>query len=501
VSLADRMRLVRDRSLMLGTVLERLAALHGTRRLVEEEADPDPLRLTFAQGADLVARQASVVAERIAPGDRVVIATPNGYGMLLLTMAVSRAGGIAVPVNSKMRPAEIEHVIADSGAACVIRGDDEIDPGNHPALPASASADPTNVAAILYTSGTTGRPKGVELTHRSLLGELGLATLWPGQLHRDEAVVGLPVAHVMGLAVLLALAAAGIPVYFIPRFRPDAALDAIEERRATVFVGVPAMYRMMLDAGAEDRDLRSVRLWASGADVMAADVAERFKRMGACVTLPAVRTSLGQATFAEAYGMVELGGGVAARLSPPHLPARFGRLLAPLPGFRMRVVDDTGGAARRGAVGHLLVKGPGVLRGYHGDAKATGEILSDDGWLRTGDLARSGPLGTVIFAGRDKDVIKHGGYSVYAMELERAMEEHPAVAEAAALGLPDERKGEVPAVVVRLRPGAAATEDELLTFGRSRLADYKAPQRVAVVADLPRTGTEKVKKPDLRALF
>jgi acyl-CoA synthetase (AMP-forming)/AMP-acid ligase II len=142
-----------------------------------------------------------------------------------------------------------------------------------------------------------------------------------------------------------------------------------------------------------------------------------------------------------------------------------------------------------------------VLRGYHGDAGATREILSEDGWLRTGDLARSGPLGTVIFAGRDKDVIKHGGYSVYAMELERAMEEHPAVAEAAALGLPDDRKGEVPAVVVRLEPGAAATEDELLAFGRGRLAEYKAPQRLAIVADLPRTGTQKVKKPDLRALF
>jgi acyl-CoA synthetase (AMP-forming)/AMP-acid ligase II len=500
VSLIDRLRLARDRNLLLGTVLERLAALHGSRRLVEELGDDDPLRLTFAQGADLVARQASVVAGRIASGDRVVLAVPNSYSMLLLTMAVSRAGGVAVPVNPRMRPAEIDHVIADSGATWVIRGEDEVDARSQPPLPASET-DARSVAAILYTSGTTGRPKGAELTHRSLLGELGLATLWPGGLHRDEAVVGLPVAHVMGLAVLLALAAAGIPVFFIPRFRPDVALDAIEDRRATVFVGVPAMYRMMLDAGAEGRDLRSVRLWGSGADVMPADLAERFKRMGASVTLPGIRTSLGQATFAEAYGMVELGGGVAARVSPPYVPARYGRLLAPLPGYRLRVVDDAGVDARRRAVGHLLVKGPGVLRGYHGDAGATSEILTDDGWLRTGDLARPGPLGTVLFAGRDKDVIKHGGYSVYAMELEQAMEEHPAVAEAAALGLSDERAGQVPAVVVRLKPGASVTEDELLAFGRDRLADYKAPQRVAIVTDLPRTGTEKVKKPDLRGLF
>jgi acyl-CoA synthetase (AMP-forming)/AMP-acid ligase II len=147
------------------------------------------------------------------------------------------------------------------------------------------------------------------------------------------------------------------------------------------------------------------------------------------------------------------------------------------------------------------VKGPGTLRAYHGDDVATRAILTDDGWVRTGDLARRGRLGTIHFAGRDKDVIKHGGYSVYAMELERALEEHPAVAEAAAVGITDERKGEVPAAVVRLKPGATATEDDLLAFGRQRLADYKAPQRIAIVDDLPRTGTEKVKKQELKELF
>ena len=501
MNLLNRLRMARDRNLTLGTLLERLASLHGERRLVEEEGDPDPLRLTFAQGADLVARQATAIGERIARGDRVVIATPNTYSVLLLVMAVSRAGGVAVPVNPKMRPGEIEHVIADSGASLVITDESELDFHSRAPLSPAVDVDPGAVAAILYTSGTTGKPKGAELTHRGLLGQLGGGTLWPAGIRRDEAVVGLPIAHVMGLVVLLGLAAAGIPVYFLRRFRADRALDALEQRRATIFVGVPAMYRMMLDAGAEQRDLRSVRIWGSGADVMPADVAERFKRMGALVTLPGLRSSLGQAVFAEAYGMVELGGGVAARVSPPFLPARIGGVLAPLPGYRMKVVDDDGREVGRGVIGRLLVKGPGVLRAYHGDEKATREILTDDGWLRTGDLARRGPFGTVFFAGRDKDVIKHGGYSVYALEVEAAMEEHPAVAEAAAVGIADERKGEVPAVVVRLKPGATASEDELLEFGRSRLADYKAPQRVAIVDDLPRTGTEKVKKQELKELF
>ena len=496
----ERVRLLLAGDLTLGTFLERLAVVHGDRRLVEEapEEGGSPLRLTYPAAADLVARRAAGLVGAIAPGERVVIATPNGYDVLLLILAVSRAGGVAVPVNPQMRPAEIDHVIADSGATLVIRHADQVALGS---VTIAAAVDPGDVAAILYTSGTTGAPKGAELTHRALVGQLRGSMAWPTRLRRDEAVVGLPVAHVMGLATLLGLAAAGIPVYFFRRFRPVPVLDAIVSRRATIFVGVPAMYRMLLDAGAEERDLRSVRVWGSGADVMPADVADRFKRMGALVTLPAVGVSLGQALFAEGYGMVELGGAVAARLSPPYLPARIGQVLTPLPGYRMRVVDDAGNDAPAGEVGHLLVKGPGLLRRYHGDRAATDAVLTADGWLRTGDLARRGPLGVLFFAGRGKDVIKHGGYSVYPTEVERALEEHPAVAEAAVVGVPDERTGQVPVAAVVLTTGALATAEELLAFGRSRLADYKAPRRIVIVAELPRTGTEKVAKTELVDLF
>jgi acyl-CoA synthetase (AMP-forming)/AMP-acid ligase II len=497
----ERVRLLLAGDLTLGTFLDRLAAVHGDRRLVEEatEDGESSLRLTYTQAADLVARRAAGLAGAIAPGERVVIATPNGYDVLLLILAVSRAGGVAVPVNPQMRPAEIDHVIADSGAALVIRHADDVALGSVTIAPAPAA--PGDVAAILYTSGTTGTPKGAELTHRALVGQLRGSMAWPTRLRRDEAVVGLPVAHVMGLATLLGLAAAGIPVYFFRRFRPVPVLDAIASRRATIFVGVPAMYRMLLDAGAEQRDLRSVRVWGSGADVMPADVADRFKRMGALITLPAVGVSVGQALFAEGYGMVELGGAVAARLSPPYLPARIGQVLTSLPGYRMRVVDDAGNDAALGEVGHLLVKGPGLLRRYHGDRAATDAVLTADGWLRTGDLARRGPLGVLFFAGRGKDVIKHGGYSVYPTEVERALEEHPAVAEAAVVGVPDERTGQLPVAAVVLATGASATADELLAFGRSRLADYKAPQRIVIVDQLPRTGTDKVAKTELLPLF
>ncbi|GAC1478625.1 MAG: long-chain fatty acid--CoA ligase [Acidimicrobiales bacterium] len=504
----DRASLVADRSVTLGDIVARLAAVHGDRALVEEPApDGSVRRLTYREAARFVELIAAGVAARTRPGECVVVATPNGYDQLLVALGVCRAGGIAVPVNPLMRPEEIAHVVADSGASLVVH-----DAGEVPAIGPLAGAeietrrpDVRSVAAIFYTSGTTGKPKGAELSHRALLGSLPLLALVPSGLRRDELVAGLPVAHIMGFAVLLAAAAGGIPVFAMPRFRAEQALDAIEHRRATMFVGVPAMYRLLLEAGAEHRDLSSVRVWASGADVMPADLARRFQRMGGAVTLPLVGLTVGDAAFVEGYGMVETGGAVAAKVAPPGLalplPFLGGILGVALPGYRLKVVGDDGDEVGIGQIGELLVRGPGVLSGYHGDASATAQILDAGGWLRTGDLARRGVLGTVRFAGRAKDVIKSGGYSVYAVEIERAMEEHPDVIDAAARGVPDDRLGERPVVAVRVREGASTSEPVLLAWGTERLSGYKRPRAVRIVTELPRTGTQKVAKAQLRTLF
>jgi acyl-CoA synthetase (AMP-forming)/AMP-acid ligase II len=498
-SLAARLRLGLGRDTTIGNVLERLAAVHGDRRLVEEPGGRGVL--SYRQAAELVDRWAGGIAASISPGDRVVLATANGYDQLLLSLAVSRAGGIAVPVNAQMREDEIEHVIADAGADLVVRGPADV--SGHAPLGRVVTSRPTDLAALFYTSGTTGRPKGVELSHRGLLGEGTRAALLPAlQLRRDEAVIALPVAHIMGFGVLLGLAVSGIPVYELRRFRPLDVLDAIEDRRATIFVGVPAMYRLLLEAGAEERDLSSVRVWGSGADVMPADLAQRFRQMGALARVP-FAGPVGEAVFFEGYGLAESGGAVAVKLSLPFVD----RLLpgdsvgTPMPGYRMKVVDESGRPVRAGEVGELWIKGPNITPGYWGDAKATHDLLTDDGWLRTGDLASPGPLGSVRFAGRSKHVIKRGGYSVYAVEVEAALERHPSVAEAAVVGLPDARLGEVPAAAVRLQPGAAVEVDELLAFATEHLADYKVPVAAVVVDELPRTGTQKVQKDRLRALF
>jgi acyl-CoA synthetase (AMP-forming)/AMP-acid ligase II len=237
---------------------------------------------------------------------------------------------------------------------------------------------------------------------------------------------------------------------------------------------------------------------------MPTDLARRFQRMGATATLPLVGASVGGALFVEGYGMVEVGGGVAAKVLPPGIPgplANVDMLGLPLPSYRFKVVDDGDRQVGLGQVGELLVKGPGVLQGYHGDAEATRQVLTGDGWLRTGDLVRRGPFGLVRFAGRGKDVIKSGGFSVYALEVQRTLEDHESVAEAAVVGVSDARMGERVVAALRLVPGGAASEDELVAWCRDRLAAYKVPAEVRIVADLPRTGSDKVRKADVKAWF
>lgn len=495
--LLDRLDLARSRDLSLGVLMERLGAIHGSRRLVEE-ADGG-FMVTFAQAADLVDRWAAGVAARSEPGAAVVLATNNGYEQFLLTLAVARAGRLPAPVNNQMAAAEIDHVVADSGASLVIRSGSEVD-SEEPHGPA-VGADPGDVAALFYTSGTTGKPKGAELTHRGLLGGMPLAALIPGGIGRSEMVLGLPVAHIFGFSAVVGAACGGIPVYFFARFNPVRVLDAIEERQAGVMAGVPAMYRMLLEAGAADRDLRSVRLWISGADAMPTELSKQFKRFGATATLPFVGP-VGEAAFAEGYGMVETGGGVAVRLSPPMLSTALGGSIGlPLPGNSFKVVDQDGAEVAVGGSGELLLRGPGVLKGYHGAPQATAAALTDDGWLRTGDLARRGVLGTVNFEGRMKDVIKRGGYSVYAVEVEQALEQHPDVLEAAVVAVADDRDGEVPAAAVRLRAGSSLDDLDLGSWAAERLSKYKVPARFLAVDELPRTGTDKIQRREVIAWF
>ncbi|MBS1838900.1 MAG: long-chain fatty acid--CoA ligase, partial [Actinobacteria bacterium] len=313
-------------------------ATSRARRRARDGFDPSApgavRELTYRQAAERVARWSSAIAARTAPGDAVVVATTNGIDQFLLCLAASRVGRIPAPVNPQMRPAEVDHVIADSSASLVIRGAVELEsgPGSRSTSVPPATSAPDDVAALFYTSGTTGSPKGVELTHRGLIGGLAPMAAYPAWLRDDELVLSLPVAHIMGFISVLGPTLAGVPMYFVRHFNATRVLDVIEERRSSLFMGVPATYRLLEEAGAVHRDLSCVRIWMTGADVMPAALARRFKSYGATACLPVIGP-VGDAAFFEGYGMVESAGGVVAKVSPPFVPVGLGDSLGvPLPG-------------------------------------------------------------------------------------------------------------------------------------------------------------------------
>jgi acyl-CoA synthetase (AMP-forming)/AMP-acid ligase II len=502
MSLIGRARAAFGEEFCLGDLPVRLREIHGDRVLADclsgETWSATRLEATTREWSE-------ALATRIKAGDRVVIRLPNGFEYFAACLAVCRAGGIAVPVNDKMTAAEIDHVVSASGATIVVDTVGDLTKRSRKKRAPSGiqTANPNDVAAIFYTSGTTGLPKGAELTHRGLLASTRrLASLPIGWLN-DEAVIGLPVAHIMGFTAYLGAALAGLRLFVMERFRALDALEAIEQRKSSVFIGVPTMYRMLDEAGASSRDLSSVRIWMSGADAMPPDLVRKFQKMGAATKLPFVQRRIGEALFVEGYGMVELSGGAAMKVTPPFAGSRFVKPIGiPLPNSELRVVDVSGKQVRIGEIGELQVKSPGVLRRYRNDDLATAATVTADGWLNTGDLAKRQRLGAVEFAGRAKDVIKVGGYSVFCAEVQAVLETISGVAEASVVGLSDEKMGEVVAVALRQKLSEAPIDlAAAKRFAVEKLSSYKVPHHWVVVDDLPRTGTDKVQRNAVRALF
>lgn len=507
--LSGRWSLLRSGRLVLGGLAAAAAHAYGDRvahRLAEPLPYPDMPRheITYAQVAEFVARGAAWLADDLGvrPGDRVVVSPDNRVDTLWWILAVAAAGAVAVPVNPASGDKDLAWARDDSGARVVLSDDmagDGLVAGVAGARRgrAPAARQVSDPAVILYTSGTTGRAKGVVLTHAALLSGLGWAAAappWPVRL----IVEALPIAHVMGLAVSLTTFVAGVPVLHLPRFRPEQVLDAIETHKANLYVGVPTTYRRLQEAGAAGRDLTSIRAWASAADVMPPDLMRTFQGYGRWrppLPIPA--------PFIEGYGMVESGGAAMLRLT---LPGRRtdapGFVGAPLPGWKARVVDDEGRICKRGATGHLELTGPGVLSEYLGAKEATEQTVVD-GWLRTGDLAWRDRLGLVHFAGRSKEVIKSGGYSVFPAEVEATLREHEDVGDVVVFGIDDPARGADVVAAVIPSEGRSPDEEALVAWARERMARYKAPRRVFLItaADLPMGPTRKVLRGALSLRF
>jgi long-chain acyl-CoA synthetase len=463
----------------------------------------------YAELDERSARAAALLrAEGVRPGDRVALMLPNVPEFVVLYYGVLRAGGVVVPMNPLLKTRETAYHLTDSGAVLLFewhqapgegaRGAADagvrhtaVEPAafaralaGHEPLPGVAETADDDVAVLLYTSGTTGRPKGATLTHGGLRHNTEVNTVHVQRMTPQDVVVGcLPLFHIFGQICTMSVAVrAGASLTLIPRFEPQAVLEAIARDGATVFEGVPTMYAALLQHPART-DVSTLRMCVSGGASLPVEILHGFERRFGCAVL-------------EGFGMSETSPVVT--FNHPDRPRKAGSIGTPIQDVEVRLLDDKGQDVEPGEVGELAVRGPNVMKGYWNRPEETAAAIPD-GWLRSGDLARQDEDGYLYIVDRKKDMIIRGGYNVYPREIEEALHEHPAVALAAVVGVPHDHLGEEIAAAVVLRPGAHATPDELREFVKDRVAAYKYPREVWLMDTLPTGPSGKILKREVTA--
>jgi len=453
---------------------QREALRRGGRRVAYAELD---------RASAHVARR--LAAEGICPGDRVALMLPNVPELVAAYYGILRAGAIVVPLDVDLKGDELRAALADAGAALLIawrgllRSTDDatwlvapgsfFDDGAPTAEPGAAvERDPADTAVIVYTSGTTGRPRGAELTHANLTFNARVTAELFGFVPEDAVLGALPLAHAFGQTCTLnATMMAGARLVLATRLEP---LDGV-----TVLVGVPSMYaRLLASAAGEPLRAPALRMCISGGAPLAPEL------------LDACEQALGSRLL-EGYGLTETS--PVASFNRPSDPPRPGSIGTPIDGVEMRLRDVS-----PEGTGEIVIRGPNVMKGYWNRPDETRAVLSDDGWLRTGDIARVDEDGAFHIVGRAKDLIIRDGRNVHPREIEDVLHGHPDVLEAAVLGVPDQLLGEEVVACVVVADGATASEEELHDYVRGRVAEFKYPRRVWFAAALPHTGSGKVLK-------
>jgi malonyl-CoA/methylmalonyl-CoA synthetase len=494
----------------LPEALHAVAAEHHERQalVVDDE------QVTHGVLDDRAARAAGwLAAQGIQPGDRVIVCGPNSIAFIVGYLAVLRAGATVVPAGVGLTRPELAALVEDAEPVAALAAGPSIatlreiagtvpnlqtvvslDADDEAGLPVAVesgeplplpSISPNAVALLAYTSGTSGRPKGVPLTHGNLLASIRAAMLAWRFTEDDVLIHALPLTHQHGLGGIHATLLAGSRAVVHSRFDPARLIAAIGAERATVLFAVPAMYeRLVAWEGIADADLSSLRLAISGSAPLSPRL---FERVGSRLGWPPL----------ERYGTTESGLDLSNPYDGPRKPGSVG---LPLPGVEMAVVDASGAVLSAGADGEIVVRGPQVFGGYWPQSEPTEACFFPGGWFRTGDLGRVDPSdGYLSLTGRSKEVIISGGLNVYPREVELALEAHPDVRTAAVIGVPSDRWGEeVTAFVVAA--GRPPNPAELLAHARSHLAAYKCPKRILVVDELPLDPMGKVSRADLRAI-
>ncbi|KAB2383452.1 FadD3 family acyl-CoA ligase [Actinomadura montaniterrae] len=468
---------------------------------------------------------AALVADGVEPGDRVAVWAFNSREWIVAVLGLYQAGAVLVPVNTRFKGREAAGILSRAKVRVLVTvtdflGNDYVEMLAASGVPLpdlrtvviargrpsgdavpwtgflaratesafaevdrrSAALGPDDASDILFTSGTTGAPKGVVMTHGRTM---TVATDWvamTGLREGDRYVMVNPYFHMFGFkAGILACLSAGATMYPQAVLDVDAVLALVAEERATVLPGAPTLYHAILEHPGRDRyDLSSLRVAVTGS----ADIPVELIRR--------VRDELPFSLIVSGYGLTEAG--TASSTAPDDDPETIATTVGRArPGFEIRVADGTGGDAAEGEVGEILLRGPTVMAGYLDDPEATAEVLSADGWLRTGDLGCFDGRGCLRIAGRSKDMFIVGGFNAYPAEIEAMLLEHPGVREAAVVGVPDERLGQVGmAFVVPRTPAPSAAE--VIAWCRERMANYKVPRFVELIGELPLTASGKVHK-------
>ena len=470
---------------------DRVALVAGDRRWTYRELD--------AAASSLAGGLAGL---GLPPGERVALHLPNGPEFVLAYYAAQKAGLVPLSLNVTYRAEETEYIVGDAQAAAVITAG--VVAGHLPArgrMPSvrhvldakdlgalrgaapqrALERDRDETAAILYTSATTGRPKGVMLTHANVVSNAHATVHHLRMTADDRGLCALPLFHCFGQNFILnALVTAGGTLVLHERFALDAFLDAVARHRITLLYAVPTMYILFLESGAA-RDLSSVRLCFSAAATLPADVERRWHdRHGHWIH--------------QGYGLTECSPFASYNHDVRFKPGSVG---TPIENVEMRIVDPEGRELPDGELGEILIKGPNVMRGYFGNPQATADALRD-GWLRSGDIGYRDPEGYYFLVDRVKDMINVSGFKVFPREVEEVLFRHAAVKEVAVVGMADPLRGEAVKAFVVLREGARATAEELQALCRAAIAPYKVPETVAFIATLPKNPTGKILKKDLR---
>ncbi|MEV5829101.1 FadD3 family acyl-CoA ligase [Spirillospora sp. NPDC052242] len=471
---------------MTWETIPRLVQSAGDRFGDAEAVVDGPLRLTFAELAERVRTAAGAFrAQGVGKGDRVAVWAPNSAEWIIAAFGLVTAGGVLVPVNTRFKAEEAADIIRRSGAKAVLvqqgfLGQEYAAPDGVPVIdlksgflasgsPFEADVRRDDIADIIYTSGTTGRPKGVMMDHGQTLRLYAewcdLADLREG----DRYLIVNPFFHTFGYkAGCIASMIRGATILPVPVFDVDRVLELVERERVTMLPGPPTLYHSLLEAKG-DRDLSSLRAAVTGA----ADIPVELIRR--------VRSELPFKSIMTGYGLTEAGTATASRPgdSFEDIATTVG---TPCDGVEVRIADD----------GEVLVRGYSVMRGYLDDPEATAAAIDADGWLHTGDLGTVDDRGYVRIVGRKKDMFIVGGFNAYPAEIEGFLLEHPAVAQAAVIGVPDARLGQVGKAFVVRR--GDLTADELIVWSRERMAGYKVPKHVVFRDELPLNATGKVMK-------